>query len=1201
MVESTAKLRKDVLAATGVDILEDDKKTFRSTYDIILDISKVWGDIDNQITKAAILEELAGKRNANALSAILNNGEMLKSVYDDAIDSSGVAIAEQQKWADSIEAKFSKIEGIFQSISTNILSSDSFKNILDSLTSIMEKLESITKSGNGLIPIVTTISTLMTTAGGGLINVNQIKSARSVIDSYNSSLLMGTERQNAFMQEISLSNPSMYTYLNSLNGAEASMRGYATATAATTAKTIGLRVATLALNAVVGIGLGLAIGALTTGITKLINRQKELRQEFADSAQEMKSNMDALDDYKAKVLEVADSDKTEADKLKELGDIKDELHDKYRTEINDINDVTQARVELTDAIDKQRRKELDSFYRENQKEFEKQTRITTIDTGGDGGYWQQEWRTYFTDINNVRDDIQNLFEDFYTDGTDAIFSVNFGDTLDDYYNNLTAVSDRMGEIRSRSQDWNKDEEKIYKQINKLIEDIKDEYYGEDHLMESIINDADSFAERLLLMNPKESTQSLEEWKLSLEELARQDKSYGDGITFVVKAIDSLVDSMADEEKQVEYVDDAFSSLEKNLAKIESQTQATQSAIVNADEALKDLLSVTEQNNDADKFFTSSEIIELLNKYPELYNSILETASGYKIEKEALDALRESKIQEQKDAINAQILETEALYNATEQKLEAYKSEMASVKDLATAKLELAEIENQIAIAQKANMPGAGNMRNLSNLLGKKQALEQANNYYTAKESLNEYSETISKLKTQLQVLGTAHEKAADSAKVQTDAINKQKEAHKELQDEMKNAQKSIQDLLELTMSMIKKNSEKQKDALKEELDGFKKVIDKQKELIDLQKESSDYDQEMKEANLELLKIKQELDALSIEGATYSLDDIRRRNELAEQLNKAETDRDKKVADRQVEIRKNALDKEAEIYENNINTQIKSIEDYLSKEGKIREDAINLINGKTQDFYNDLLNYTVTYTTQSQYEFQTLWENAYAAIMKYGNGQLDVAYVLDYLSGQLVILDAEIKTLESSASSAKNSLVDMANQASGAFTRLNNEIDKSNVGLANFKNTADIEYELRNAIYAKNNNSKTTQEIEYEMRNKVYSAYKNLPKHHTGGIVGGETSRHAEVLAKLLNGEVVVTEGQARNFMANTLPKLSGQMVTNNNTSSVSPVIQMGDIIIQGNADNNTVVQLKKVQQSIVDDVFQMINKQTKLFNGGKIR
>lgn len=1134
---------------------------------------------------------------------------MLKSVYDDAIDSSDVAIAEQKKWADSIEAKFSKIEGIFQSISTNILNSDSFKNVLDFLTEIMEKLESITKAGNGFIPIATTISTIMGVTRNGFIDVGQINSARTLIDGYNASLTGTAEAQKAFMEETAKSSPSMYNYLNTLNGGQASMKGYTNATTMATLETIKLKIETAALNAFIGLGLGLAIGALTTGINKIINYEKDLRKEFADSAQEMESSLDTLDEYKEKVLAVAESDKTEADKLKELGNIKDEIHDKYQVEIEDLEDVTDARNKLNDAIDNQRLSELNGYYRDSQNEFANLAREMTRSEFANAEHkvWLNDGMSVdFGDINKVRDDIKGLLTDVETYKAAFTFKVDYGETLEDYYNNLTSVSERMSEIRSTSKEWSDEEEKIYQIVSRRLKSVEDFAYGEDNLMESELEFAKIAAERLTLLNPKESTQSLEEWKLSLEELARQDKSYGDGVTFVVKAIDSLVDSMINEEKQINRVDDAFSSLERNLAKIESQTEATQSAIVNADEALKDLLSVTEQNNDADKFFTSSEIIELLNKYPELYNSILETASGYKIEKEALDALRESKIQEQKDAINAQILETEALYNATEQKLEAYKLEMASVKDLATAKLELAEIENQITMASIESMSGAGRLRNmggLSSLLEKKQALEQAKNYYTAKESLGEYSKTISKLKTQLQVLGTSHEKAADSTKVQTDAINEQKDALKNLQDEMKKAQDDIEDLVELTMKMIKKSKEDQKEYLKEQLDGFKKLIDKQKELIDLEKESADYEKEMKQQNIDVLKLKSELDALSIEGVNYSLEDMKRRNELAEELATAEAQRDEKILDRQIDLRKQALDKQEELYEDNINTQIKSIEDYLDREGKIRQDALNLINGKTQEFYNDLLNYTVTYTETSEYQFNKLWNDAYDAIVRYGNGQLDVGYVLDYLSGQLNLMDAQIKTLESSASSAKNSLVDMANQASSAFTRLNNEIDKSNLGVADFKNTADIEYELRNAIYAKNNNAKnsfkTTQDIEYEMRNKVYDALKKLPKHHTGGIVGGSSSPHAEVLAKLLNGEVVVTEGQARTFMNNTLPKLSDSSVTNN--SSVAPVINMGDIYIQGNADKSTITEIRKIQQSIVDDVFKEINQQTNIFNGGRIR
>lgn len=59
MIETTADLRKLILASAGVDILEEDQKTFKSTYQILLEISKVWGNI-NDLERSAMLQALGG-------------------------------------------------------------------------------------------------------------------------------------------------------------------------------------------------------------------------------------------------------------------------------------------------------------------------------------------------------------------------------------------------------------------------------------------------------------------------------------------------------------------------------------------------------------------------------------------------------------------------------------------------------------------------------------------------------------------------------------------------------------------------------------------------------------------------------------------------------------------------------------------------------------------------------------------------------------------------------------------------------------------------------------------------------------------------------------------------------------------------------------------------------------------------------------
>lgn len=61
MAKSTAKLRDELISLSGVDIMLDDK-TFKSTYDIMDELSKKWKEI-NDIDKANIIELIAGRQN----------------------------------------------------------------------------------------------------------------------------------------------------------------------------------------------------------------------------------------------------------------------------------------------------------------------------------------------------------------------------------------------------------------------------------------------------------------------------------------------------------------------------------------------------------------------------------------------------------------------------------------------------------------------------------------------------------------------------------------------------------------------------------------------------------------------------------------------------------------------------------------------------------------------------------------------------------------------------------------------------------------------------------------------------------------------------------------------------------------------------------------------------------------------------------
>ena len=85
--KTTSKLRDLVMGLTGFDIMEDED-TFKDIYEIILGIGQEWQNLTDA-EQASLGEALAGKRNANALYAVLGNLDTLQSAYKTAEESAG--------------------------------------------------------------------------------------------------------------------------------------------------------------------------------------------------------------------------------------------------------------------------------------------------------------------------------------------------------------------------------------------------------------------------------------------------------------------------------------------------------------------------------------------------------------------------------------------------------------------------------------------------------------------------------------------------------------------------------------------------------------------------------------------------------------------------------------------------------------------------------------------------------------------------------------------------------------------------------------------------------------------------------------------------------------------------------------------------------------------------------------------------------
>lgn len=135
MVESTSKLRDQIKALTGFDIMEDEN-TFKNIMDIIIGIGDAWEDLTD-LEQAGLLEALAGKQQSNALAAALQNVDMIREVYETAQNADGSAQEELESQLQSIEGRIARLTNQIQEFWFSFIDTDAVKTIVDFLTTLV--------------------------------------------------------------------------------------------------------------------------------------------------------------------------------------------------------------------------------------------------------------------------------------------------------------------------------------------------------------------------------------------------------------------------------------------------------------------------------------------------------------------------------------------------------------------------------------------------------------------------------------------------------------------------------------------------------------------------------------------------------------------------------------------------------------------------------------------------------------------------------------------------------------------------------------------------------------------------------------------------------------------------------------------------------------------------------------------------------
>lgn len=309
MASSVSELREELLKLTNgkVDI-QLDENTFKSTYQILKELSEVWDSLTD-ITQANITEMVGGKRNANVVSALLENFSIAEDALETSAGAAGSAMAENEKYLDSVQGKIDVMKASFEALSANFMSGDLLKFFVELATGALNLV-------NGILEIVDALGGLKTVlvAVSGIVLAMKLESFKSLFKALGSSIL------------------SIGGHITSFAG---KMKDLPTAMRIAKSEGKGLSAA-LDLVGISATTAQIAIAAITAAITVAVAAYSHWRQKVEQQRQE--------------ALDAAQASAEEADSIMDLYSAYKTASDAYASNTGSKDALTSATDELLSAL-----------------------------------------------------------------------------------------------------------------------------------------------------------------------------------------------------------------------------------------------------------------------------------------------------------------------------------------------------------------------------------------------------------------------------------------------------------------------------------------------------------------------------------------------------------------------------------------------------------------------------------------------------------------------------------------------------------------------------------------------------------------------------------------------------------------------------------------------------------------------------------
>lgn len=372
----------------------------------------------------------------------------------------------------------------------------------------------------------------------------------------------------------------------------------------------------------------------------------------------------------------------------------------------------------------------------------------------------------------------------------------------------------------------------------------------------------------------------------------------------------------------------------------------------------------------------------------------------------------------------------------------------------------------------------------------------------------------------------------------------QKELTSMREDAQKELEDSEQELVDMRIKMIKQEIDDRKDGLNKQLSDLKDFYQKQKDMLRDARDEEKYLDDQAEKRKKVADIERELSALQRDDSAWA---AKRRLELEQNLADARKELREFEKDHAIEVAEEELDKISELREKDINAQIEELENITPHD--LYEWASYDIKHATNDLYEAMIEYNNVYGDGIEKNIIDMWDRAKTAFEDYWN---------------------TVRALTNDGDSI------MMRIASGFFRDAKEYVSSSNLKFVSgtpLKFASGTQYAPAGLHILDEYGSETIFQSKNGQKYKMFTGGEKVLNAKASEFLYKFATSGGEFLSRLVNGA------------ANGLNYLTG-----GGRRLAVEAVNMGDIIINGNADRSTVSEIRRAQRDALENLLHEFDR-----------